>query len=88
MKKNVILSLMVILTSSIFASNLGAQWNCSVEGYVGPDGTSCLYKQGGCYFRVTHHRILFGLITWNTQERVSCDEPKSAGLEPTSTDIN
>jgi nicotinamide mononucleotide (NMN) deamidase PncC len=87
MKKTVILSLMVILTSSIFASNLDAQWNCSVEGYVGPDGTSCLYKQGGCYYRVTHHRILFGLFTWNTEEKVSCDEPRTTGIQA-STDIN
>jgi hypothetical protein len=83
MKKNVILSLMVILTSSLFASNLGAQWNCSVDGYVGPDGTSCLYKRDGCYYKVTHHTLLFGLIKWNTEAQVSCDKP----LQPT-TDIN
>ncbi|KNB62968.1 hypothetical protein [Chryseobacterium sp. Hurlbut01] len=81
MKKTVILSLMVILTSSIFASNLDAQWNCSLDGYVGPDGTSCLYYNAStkCYYRVTHHRAFFGLFQWNTQEEAGCDKP-STGL--------
>lgn len=77
MKKNVILSLVVILTSSLFASNLDAQWNCSVTGYVGPDGTSCLYYNPStkCYMRVEHHRAFFGLFQWNTEVEAGCDKP-------------
>lgn len=75
MKKNVILSLFVILTSSIFATNLKADWGCSVDGYVGPNGTSCLYwdADSGCYMQITHHRAFFGLFKWNTEEEAGCD---------------
>ena len=77
MKKNVILSLVVILTSSLFATNAKADWNCSKDGYVGPDGTSCLYYDAltKCYMRVTHHRAFFGLFQWNTVDTAGCDKP-------------
>lgn len=72
MKKNVILSLMVILTSSIFANKMSA---CSKDGYVGPNGTSCLYWDAdtGCYMIVKHHRAFFGLFQWNTEDVAGCD---------------
>lgn len=74
MRKNLILSLFVILTSSLFADKVNA---CSVDGYVGPDGTSCLYYNSTtkCYMRVEHHRAFFGLFKWNTEEEAGCDEP-------------
>jgi len=52
--------------------NLNAQYECSVNGYVGPDGSSCLYYLNGCYYKVTSHRIFFGLFKWNTEEVVWC----------------
>lgn len=69
----------MILTSSIFASNLNAQWNCSKNGYVGPDGTSCLYYDAStkCYMRVEHHTAFFGLFQWNTVEVAGCDKPST-----------
>lgn len=72
---------MVILTSSIFATNAKADWNCSKDGYVGPDGTSCLYYDASskCYMRVEHHRTFFGLFQWNTVSVAGCDKP-STGL--------
>ncbi|WP_332454064.1 hypothetical protein [Chryseobacterium aquaticum] len=81
MKKTVILSLVVILTSSLFATNAKADWNCSKDGYVGPDGTSCLYYDAStkCYMRVEHHRAFFGLFQWNTVSVAGCSE-QSTGL--------
>lgn len=68
---------MVILTSSIFVTDLKADWNCSVDGYVGPNGTSCLYYNAstGCYMRVEHHRAFFGLFQWNTEVEAGCNKP-------------
>lgn len=75
MKKNAILSLFVILTSSIFVTDLKADWNCSVDGYNGPKGTSCLYwdADSGCYMLVKHHSAFFGIFQWNTEEVAGCD---------------
>lgn len=72
MKKKIILSLFVVLTGSLFADKMSA---CSKDGYVGPDGTSCLYydEASHCYMRVEHHRAFFGLIKWNTEKVAGCD---------------
>lgn len=75
MKKTILTAILLIaFGGTTFA---GGPWNCSVDGYVGPDGTSCVYKQDGCYFQVSHHSIFFGLIKWNTEKLITCDKTTS-----------
>ncbi len=73
MKKIVFLAtIMFIIGGSSLVNNANA---CSVDGYVGPNGTSCIYKDSaGCFWKVTSHRFLFGLFKWNTEEMVTCDQ--------------
>jgi len=83
MKKLIFAATMIVaFSSNLFA---GGPWNCSVDGYVGPDGTSCLYTLDGCYYKVTHHRLFFGLFKWNTEEKVGCTGSQSNSL---STDTS
>ena len=71
MKKLNLTILLITVLTAFSIPKLNAQ--CSVDGYVGNDGTSCAYiGSDGCSYIVYHHRILFGLFRWNTVEQVSC----------------
>lgn len=77
MRKLVFAATMIVaLGGSALMNNANA---CALDGYVGPDGTSCLYWSAsrGCYMRVVHHRAFFGLFRWNTEEVAGCDKPRT-----------
>ncbi|WP_123891542.1 hypothetical protein [Chryseobacterium piscicola] len=58
-------------SSPLFVNELSAE--CKVGGYVGPDGTSCIYEDSeGCIRQVTSHTLFWGLIKWETEEVVWC----------------
>lgn len=70
MKRIFAFLLVVVITGTL--SNLQAE--CSVDGYVGNNGTSCSWVDNstGCVYIVHHHRAFFGLFRWNTQEQLGC----------------
>ncbi|MCX8525770.1 hypothetical protein OF897_17790 [Chryseobacterium formosus] len=76
--KKMIFTATILLTlgGSALINNVNA---CSKDGYVGPNGTSCLYWDAStkCYMRVEHHRAFFGLFQWNTVEVAGCDKPST-----------
>jgi hypothetical protein len=72
MKKLLLLFVFVLSASPLFVNNVSAN-NCYVGGYVGPDGTSCIYEDSdGCIWQVTSHTLFWGLIKWETEEMTWC----------------
>jgi len=64
MKKLIVLSAFALFASASLTNT---------QAQVKPgNGGGQIYLNDGCYYVVTHHSMLFGLIEWDTRDFIGC----------------